>query len=98
MYVSLIDTRRLGAPPGFPLIFALFTQKVGVEGTHSFDYRLYLVAGDRSLSAVDLSVTNLVHSSQAEYADFAVLSPATAFAYAPCLSVACKLPLTSRFV
>lgn len=84
-------------------MFALFTQKVAAEGTHSFDYRLYFIApeqydartllfsslhflnrlssilsSDRNIRTVDLSITNLEHSSQAEYANFVPMSaPAT---------------------
>jgi len=60
-----------------PFLFGLFTMNSSQNGgTHTYDYRVMSI--DSSIThAVDLNITNLIHSSQTEYNDFTPLSPLT---------------------
>jgi len=62
-----------------PFLFAVFTLNSSkTYATHSYDYRFLFINTIVNLyKGIDVNITNLVHSSQAEYHDFIPLSPVT---------------------
>jgi len=60
-----------------PLLFGLFTMNSSSNGgTFTYDYR-FLSFHSSITQAIELNITNLIHSSQTEYNDFTPLSPLT---------------------